>query len=457
MKPSLLILLGLGNVLGMGESTLRDGQAGLPTPQSTKSFWHSDPSHVLLGHRTTKDLPVTADVVVIGSGISGSFAARELVAGGKAVVMLEAREACWGATGRNGGHCQPSIYTTKPHLAQFELATYQFLEDLVAQHNISCDWRRVGGVHALPTQEAVDLAAQALESLRREHPDLADKATLFTDKQDLEKLRVSNASGAVLQSHAAKLWPYKLVAWVLETLLKENCAEKFNLQTLTPVTQLQKIVAKDVMLATNAYSSYLLPNVSDLIVPVRGQVAALRQPNGSVPLEHSHVWLPGPSDNYLIERDGIQGPIIVGGERQSVPDGGEGVWRDDSIDEVVAKLLRRSLHSALKLRPVGEAEEEELEASYEWTGIMGYSKDNHPWVGPVPQELGGGGERGGLWISAGFTGHGMPVAARCAIGVAQMILGKGDGVEIPKEFLISGERAEGPMGTPFAKRVSWMI
>lgn len=76
------------------------GQANLPTSKSTRSYWHRDPSRILLGHCTTEDLPSTAEVVVVGSGITGAFAAQELVAGGKGVVMLEAREACWGATGR---------------------------------------------------------------------------------------------------------------------------------------------------------------------------------------------------------------------------------------------------------------------------------------------------------------------------------------------------------------------
>ena len=79
---------------------LREGQASLPTPHSTSSFWHRDPSRVLLGHRTTDALPGVTDVVIIGSGITGAFAARELVRAGRTVVMLEAREACWGATGR---------------------------------------------------------------------------------------------------------------------------------------------------------------------------------------------------------------------------------------------------------------------------------------------------------------------------------------------------------------------
>lgn len=79
---------------------LRDGQAEFPSVQSTESYWHHQPSEKLLGHRTTADVPATADVVIVGSGITGAFAARELVGSGRRIVMLEAREACWGATGR---------------------------------------------------------------------------------------------------------------------------------------------------------------------------------------------------------------------------------------------------------------------------------------------------------------------------------------------------------------------
>jgi ribulose 1,5-bisphosphate synthetase/thiazole synthase len=75
-------------------------QAELPTATSSRSYWHRNPSEKLLGHHTTETLPSTADIVVIGSGITGTFAARELVASGRSVVMLEAREACWSATGR---------------------------------------------------------------------------------------------------------------------------------------------------------------------------------------------------------------------------------------------------------------------------------------------------------------------------------------------------------------------
>lgn len=100
--------------------TEHEGCAPLPTPESTASYWHKEPSKILLNHRTTEDLPPVVDVVVVGSGIVGAFAAWRLLqyaqdnglSGARSnvqnVLMLEAREACWGATGRVGSVLFPS-------------------------------------------------------------------------------------------------------------------------------------------------------------------------------------------------------------------------------------------------------------------------------------------------------------------------------------------------------------
>lgn len=89
----------------MSSSTYPDPQ--VPAKESTASFWHKQPDEFLVGHRTTEDLPSEADIVIIGTGIAGAQTARYLAEqdGGawikdRRVVMLEAREACWGATGR---------------------------------------------------------------------------------------------------------------------------------------------------------------------------------------------------------------------------------------------------------------------------------------------------------------------------------------------------------------------
>lgn len=97
-----------GTTTGTTTGNLTLPPAGLPSRNPSASYWLHDPSPALLGHRGTPDLPDSADVVVVGSGITGAFAARFLMEAGvglggeegKGVVMLEAREACSGATGR---------------------------------------------------------------------------------------------------------------------------------------------------------------------------------------------------------------------------------------------------------------------------------------------------------------------------------------------------------------------
>ncbi|KAI0871422.1 FAD dependent oxidoreductase [Hypoxylon argillaceum] len=468
-------------------------QAELPSPNSTHSYWHRDPSKTLLNHHTTPALPATADVLIIGSGISGAFAARTLVAGGRSVVMLEAREACWGATGRNGGHCQPAVWDSVEDVARFELGTFALIRDLVAAHAIPCDWRVVGGVHAIYSADVLAAAERQLRRLAK-HPDLADKAVLITDRAELAARRVPGALAAVYQPNAAKLWPYKLVAWVLETLLAEHgaaAAAAFNLQTNTPVTRLERrgggeegwvahtprgeVAAREVLVAANAYTSYLLPGLADVVVPVRGQVCALEPPAGAVrQLPHSYVWTKDASDQYLVHRGlddsqveeteaaaaaaagtGGDRSLILGGERFATPGGEEGVSRDDAVDPLVGAALRRALAGAVELRPGGEPDEggDALSAAYEWTGIMGFSRDGSPWVGRVPGSFLGeeahAGAAGaaaaaaeGLWMSAAFTGHGMPVAPRCGIAVAEMILGK-EGVALPAGWAPTEERVAG--------------
>ncbi|KKF96136.1 bifunctional tRNA (mnm(5)s(2)U34)-methyltransferase/FAD-dependent cmnm(5)s(2)U34 oxidoreductase [Ceratocystis platani] len=325
---------------------LKPGQADLPSKQYTHSYWHQEPSKKLLGYQSSQTLPAVADVVIIGSGITGAFAARtakETWARDLNVVMLEAREVCWGATGRNGGHCQPNIYASAPHIAEFEIRTFTYLKNLVDEHAIPCHWKSVTGCHSFYSQNLVDRAAANLEYIARVDPKLADAARLVTptdaqmlprkdeqislerslldrtlpEKLSLEKLRVSRACGAVAQVHAASLWPYKLVCWVIEDLLTRFGGEdattatrrtraeaatpqssssssspwplrSFSLYTTTAVDYLQRfgeiwivhtergqLAAKQVLVATNGHTSRILPGLTRAIVPVRGQVAAL--------------------------------------------------------------------------------------------------------------------------------------------------------------------------------------
>ena len=97
---------------------LEGSGVGFPHPRPNLSFWlQGTRNNPLIGHRTTQTIPSDADVVIIGAGMSGAATAYHLFKGHDPVegalprvVMIEAREACYGATGRNGGHCRPDCY-----------------------------------------------------------------------------------------------------------------------------------------------------------------------------------------------------------------------------------------------------------------------------------------------------------------------------------------------------------
>lgn len=83
----------------------------LPVPAPTRSYWLDDPPFPKLCD-IQGELPAEADVVIIGSGITGAAVAKSLLelSGELRVVVCEARELCSGATGRNGGHIKATPY-----------------------------------------------------------------------------------------------------------------------------------------------------------------------------------------------------------------------------------------------------------------------------------------------------------------------------------------------------------
>jgi glycine/D-amino acid oxidase-like deaminating enzyme len=92
---------------------------GLPSKSPTKAFWQ-EPPHLKLKDIQSPTLPKEADVVIIGSGITGASVANTLLSGNKdlQVVVLEARSVTSGATGRNGGHIKETPFHEYGRLAE---------------------------------------------------------------------------------------------------------------------------------------------------------------------------------------------------------------------------------------------------------------------------------------------------------------------------------------------------
>jgi len=323
------------------------------------------------------------------------------------------------------------------------------------------------GVRGIYSDAKFKQAKENIDIVKKTTPELGDMMTLVTDKDELGKYHHPKAQGAVVTSIAARVWPYKLVAHILQDLLvSPDLNGTFNLQTLTPAESISPtedgkwlvktprgtITAKTLALATNAYTSHLLPSFTQLIVPCRGQMSALIPlPSIAGPnrLKTSMGFEGDGLDDYLIQRPTDKGGHLMFGGGGTL---GHrfGITDDSIVDEKTAAYLRRELIDAFGL-PEREDEKLEMKAVREWTGIMGFSRDEVPWVGPVPGKE-------GVFVAAGFTGHGMPNAWLSGKAVARMVDSRiaggqmGEAVEaarkatgLPRAYQVSIERIEKAM------------
>ncbi|WP_329561412.1 NAD(P)/FAD-dependent oxidoreductase [Kitasatospora sp. NBC_01266] len=131
------------------------------------AFWQDDPGRP----QATPALVASTrcDLLVVGGGYSGLWTA--LVAKERDpsldVLLIEAQEIGWAASGRNGGFCEASLthglgngYQRWPReLARLERLGAQNLraiEDTIRRHGIDCDWERTGSLTVATERHQVD-------------------------------------------------------------------------------------------------------------------------------------------------------------------------------------------------------------------------------------------------------------------------------------------------------------
>ncbi|KAI5460188.1 FAD dependent oxidoreductase [Mariannaea sp. PMI_226] len=433
----------------------------LPVADPVTSFWNADPKK-LDDYRSTAQLPSTADIVIIGSGLSGVATAYYLLKDNPnppSIVLLEARKICSGATGRNGGHVKPDTYSDIPkfaklfgikaaaHLADFEASHVFAVKDLVEKEGLECDFHITRALDVyLDPAHAKKVETTYKEIAKSGTVNLADVA--FTPKQHAERISGVKNAQACISYTAAHLWPSKLVHQLLQKLVDQG----LNVQAHTPVTSVSpasggdgswtittprgNIETKKVIHATNAYASHILPEYSHAITPVRGVCSHLESTKREKTPHLVNTYgirFDEVNNDYLIPR--ADGSVIVGGARQAFWHNKEryfGTVRDDELVSEATPYFDNYMQ-----RHFRGWEKSDMKTKKVWTGILGYSLDFMPHIGEVP------GKRG-QFIIAGFTGYGMPKILLSSKGLAAMVR---DGVSfeetgLPMPFKTTEQRNE---------------
>lgn len=236
-----------------------------------------------------------------------------------------------------GGHLKPDVYFNIPkyikkfgvkaavEVANFEASQVLAVKELVEQEKIDCQFTLTRACDATLDEGLAKETEDAYHLLRA--TGVANLVDVHYSPRDRAE-RVSGVKGALncFTFTAGHIWPYKLVMHLLQKVVNQGA----NLQTHTPVLSVSdkpradgrwlvstargNVLARKVLLATNAYTAHLAPQFTDRIVPVRGICSRIKVPEGRVApfLSQTYSVRHGPGVyDYLIPRN--DGSIIVGG------------------------------------------------------------------------------------------------------------------------------------------------
>ncbi|KAF7310080.1 DAO domain-containing protein [Mycena indigotica] len=432
--------------------------ASLPHDNPTHSFWtHTPGANLLASEGSTGTLTDEADVCIIGSGITGVSAAYHLanavsnpafpLPAGKSqlrAVLLEARDFCSGATGRNGGNLTPYEFQHFREVRR-RFGDEDSLKHYAIEHYSSTEMVRIareagwadeadifegGHIDAILTEELLAEVHADVDSAKA-----AGKNVNITwvDREEMNSTYGTYNWG--IRSPGYNLWPLKFVNKLFLEANSTTRSLDLRLHTHTPVNQVVPLDSEfhpwalvtprgpincsRVLHATNGYASHLLPQLASSagILPVRGQVIATR---ASVALStitkiswagNSGYWFPRPAP---ANTTGPENPLIIlGGRREDAkPPYEVGTTDDSTLDATISKSLRAFLPTLFP-----RFYDPDTQPEMEWTGIMGYTPLDVPLVGRVPSR-----KHRAQYMSAGYAGHGMPRAYGCAEAVIGMML-----------------------------------
>jgi gamma-glutamylputrescine oxidase len=347
--------------------------------------------------RPSVTLDSPPDVVVVGGGVTGCSCALALARRGMRVRLCEAREIAGGASGRNGGFALRGGAMPYPDAVRdlgrdAARALWRLSERALDTIEILAGdaLRRVGSLRlAVDKAELLDVRAEA-DAL------LADGFALDWLDELPEPLGSLFAGGFRHPADGA-LQPAR---WV-RRLAAHAAAAGVELREHERVERLAGFDGVAVVLATDGYTSGLVPELDAVIRPTRGQ-ALVTEPLGRDLFPGPHYARYG----YDYWQQLPDRRLVIGGVRDAAL---EEEWTaDEAVTPVVQERLEATVERLTGTRPAVE---------HRWSGIWGTTPDLLPLVGRMPG-------REGVWVAAGYSGHGNVLGFACGELVAAAIAGE---------------------------------
>jgi glycine/D-amino acid oxidase-like deaminating enzyme len=371
---------------------------------------------------TIEHIPKTVDVLIIGSGYTGLHASIQVARSGREALVIDSGQPGFGCSTRNGGQISTSV---KPSQGKLEAKYGQeqareirnegenalkWIEEFIDKEEIDCSFSRCGRFHAAHSQEQFDVLAKDAEQLSKHENIPVD----VISKQDQKKeLGTDLYSGGVVFHRHASVDPAKYHRGLLNlalgagTKVVGNChAEKINkvLTGFEVLTSKGTISCKQLVIATNGYTSKLTPWLQRRVIPIGSYIIATE------PLEKKLMDELFPTNRIVSDTCKVVYYYRPSPDRTRVLFGGR-----VSAKETNPSLSGPKLHYDMcRIFPKLST----TKISHSWFGTVAYTFD----------ELAHTGCHDGIFYSMGYCGSGVSMASYLGMRLGQKVIGAKEGV-----------------------------
>ncbi|MEM8686474.1 MAG: FAD-binding oxidoreductase [Pseudomonadota bacterium] len=349
----------------------------------------------------------SCDLAVVGAGFTGLSAALHAAREGASVIVLEASEPGWGASGRNGGEVLPGLKLLPEEICglmgkELGEAFVAFAEggpdlvfELIERYAIKCEATRAGWLRPAHTKSAEDGLKENLRQLvERGHA-----AEWLEAPEAAAQLGTDTWHGAILDHRGGTVQPFGYARGLCRAALQEGV----RVSGTSAVAEVKRagdgwqvatrggqVQAGKVLLATNAYTGFHCPGLNDRlarsIMPVSSFIVATEPLSDNL----QKTILPqgqcfSDSRRFLLYgRKDAGGRMLLGGRGLLREPKGPGDFGH------IEKALRQAYPMLA-----------DVQISHRWSGRLAVTPDYLPHVHePEP----------GLLMALGYTGRGVALA-----------------------------------------------
>jgi glycine/D-amino acid oxidase-like deaminating enzyme len=403
-------------------------------PIQEKNYWATtvaSPTFV-----AAPEFPNSVDVVVIGGGFCGLSAGHMLAKRGVKVAVLEAETFGWGASSRNGGMVLTGMKLPAPTLIRrygietvrkmysASLETIDCVEQIVREENIDCNFSRCGHLEVACKQAHFDGYEETAALTRREfHHELR-----IIPKSELRAEIGSDIYfGGMVDETSAGLNPARYVAGLAEAAQRAGAClcdhtrvtsvepeTKNGVRKIRVITPKGTLTAREVILASGAYTTEATPALRKKIIPIGSYIIATEvlpvdlarelSPRNRMIYDSKHFLY-----YYRLTPDNR---MLFGGRAAFFPE-------TENTVRQSAEILRRGMVDVYPQLL-------DTKVEFVWGGTLDFTLDVMPHAGKID----------GMYFAAGFAGHGVAAATWFGAKLAGLICGEPndipfDGIKFP--------------------------